>query len=72
MDHAIACGIGVRGYISCVIECPYEGRTDLVVVRDIVSQMLDLGIQKIALGETIGVAQQSDIQKLYEAIDGVL
>jgi hydroxymethylglutaryl-CoA lyase len=42
------------------------------VVRDIVSQMLELGIQDIALGETIGVAQQSDIQKLYEAIDGVL
>ena len=72
VEHAIACGIGVRGYISCVIECPYEGRTDLVVVRDIVSQMLELGIQDIALGETIGVAQQSDIQKLYEAIDGVL
>ena len=72
VEHAIACGIGVRGYISCVIECPYEGRTDLVVVRDIVSQMLELGIQDIALGETIGVAQQSEIQKLYEAIDGVL
>ena len=72
VEHAIASGIGVRGYISCVIECPYEGRTDLVVVRDIVSQMLELGIQDIALGETIGVAQQSDIQKLYEAIDGVL
>ena len=72
VEHAIACGIGVRGYISCVIECPYEGRTNLVVVRDIVSQMLELGIQDIALGETIGVAQQSDIQKLYEAIDGVL
>ena len=72
VEHAITCGIGVRGYISCVIECPYEGRTDLVVVRDIVSQMLALGIQDIALGETTGVAQQSDIQKLYEAIDGVL
>lgn len=72
VEHAIACGIGVRGYISCVIECPYEGRTDLDLVRDIVSQMLDLGIQDVALGETIGVAHQRDIQKLYEAIDGVL
>jgi hydroxymethylglutaryl-CoA lyase len=72
VEHAIACGVGVRGYISCVIECPYEGRTDLAVVRDIVSHMLALGIQDIALGETTGVAQQSDIQKLYASIDGVL
>jgi hydroxymethylglutaryl-CoA lyase len=72
VEHATACGIGVRGYISCVIECPYEGRTDLAVLRDIVSQMIDFGVQYIALGETIGVALQSDIHKLYEALDGVL
>lgn len=72
VEHATACGISVRGYISCVIECPYEGKTDLQVVRDIVSQMLTLGIQDISLGETIGVAQKTDIQKLYNALDGVL
>ena len=72
VEHATVCGIGVRGYVSCVIECPYEGKTDLLVVRDIVSQMLALGIQDIALGETIGVAQKKDIQLLYNALDGVL
>ena len=72
VEHAVSCGIGVRGYVSCVIECPYEGQTDLLVVRDIVSQMLTLGIQDIALGETVGVAKTPDIQKLYNALDGVL
>lgn len=72
VEHAASCGICVRGYISCVIKCPYEGQTDLLVVRDIVAQMLALGIQDIALGETIGVAHKSDIQKLYSALDGVL
>jgi hydroxymethylglutaryl-CoA lyase len=72
VEHASACGIGVRGYISCVIACPYEGPTNLSVVRTIVQKMLDMGISTIALGETIGVAVPSDIRRLYDALDGVL
>tara|TARA_B100001964_G_scaffold221614_1_gene265799 strand:+ start:81 stop:947 length:867 start_codon:yes stop_codon:yes gene_type:complete len=71
-EHATACGIDVRGYISCVTACPYEGKTNVKVVRLIAEQMLDMGITTIALGETIGVAVPSDIRKLYDALDGVL
>jgi hydroxymethylglutaryl-CoA lyase len=72
VEHATACGIDVRGYISCVIECPYEGPTNLSVVRIIVQRMLDMGVSSIALGETIGVAVPSDIRRLYDVLDGVL
>jgi hydroxymethylglutaryl-CoA lyase len=71
-EHAITCGVGVRGYISCVIACPYEGLSDLKVVRTIVEQMLDMGISTISLGDTVGVALPSDIRRLYDALDGVL
>jgi hydroxymethylglutaryl-CoA lyase len=72
VEHALSCGIEVRGYISCVIACPYEGVTDLAVVRSIAKRMLDMGVGTIALGETIGVAKPDDIKMLYEALDGVL
>jgi hydroxymethylglutaryl-CoA lyase len=71
-EHAKACGIEVRGYISCVIACPYEGPTDAAKVRMLTEQMLDIGITTISLGETIGVAKPIDIRRLYDALDGVL
>jgi hydroxymethylglutaryl-CoA lyase len=72
VEHAITCEVGVRGYISCVIACPYEGDTNLQTVRYITQQMLDMGITDIALGETIGVAVPLDIRRLFDALDGVL
>lgn len=62
----------VRAYISCAIACPYEGPIDPQQVRRVASQLLDLGAGEIDLGDTIGVAAPSDIEVLYEALDGVL
>jgi hydroxymethylglutaryl-CoA lyase len=72
VEHAVTCGTEVRGYISCVVACPYEGLTDMQEVRTIVMRLLDFGISKISLGETLGVAKPNDIRKLYDALDGVL
>ncbi len=72
VEHAVTCEVGVRGYISCVIACPYEGDTNLQTVRYITQQMLDMGITDIAFGETIGVAVPLDIRRLFDALDGVL
>jgi len=69
IEHALSCGVGVRGYISCVIACPYEGEIDATVVCDIVEKMQAMGIRDIALGETIGVAVPTDICRLYDAIE---
>ncbi|MDP7005161.1 MAG: hydroxymethylglutaryl-CoA lyase [Phycisphaerales bacterium] len=72
VEHATASDVGVRGYISCVIACPYEGKVDLQKVREITQELLDMGIKDIALGETLGIAVPSDICRLFDALDGVL
>ncbi|MDP7005814.1 MAG: hydroxymethylglutaryl-CoA lyase [Phycisphaerales bacterium] len=72
VEDATSLGMSTRGYISCVIGCPYEGKTDFAVVRQIVQKMKNIGITDIALGETIGIAVPTDIRKLYEALDGEL
>ncbi|MEM7227436.1 MAG: hydroxymethylglutaryl-CoA lyase [Planctomycetota bacterium] len=62
----------VRGYISCVVACPYEGRIDPAAVRDVAQRLLDIGVDEIDLGETIGVAVPSDIDRLYDAVGEVI
>ena len=72
VEQANSNGMSVRGYISCVIACPYEGVTDLQKVRFISQRMLDMGIEVIAYGETLGVAKPDDIKRMYDALDGVV
>ncbi len=72
VDSAKANGVGIRGYVSCVVACPYEGEIDAKHVRRVVEQLLDIGVEDISLGETIGVAVPTDIDRLYEALDGIL
>lgn len=46
--------IKVRGYISCVMGCPYEGDIDPIKVNEIAEKLLKLGCYEISLGDTIG------------------
>jgi hydroxymethylglutaryl-CoA lyase len=48
-------GIPVRGYLSCVIACPYDGPTDPSQVGRRVEQLLQMGCHEVSLGDTIGV-----------------
>ncbi len=65
-------GLPVRGYISCVVQCPYAGRVDVLDVVEIVKRLLDLGVDEIDFGETMGVAVPCDIARLYDATSGVV
>ncbi|MEE8155678.1 MAG: hydroxymethylglutaryl-CoA lyase [Phycisphaerales bacterium] len=65
-------GLPIRGYISCVVACPYEGPIDPAQVRDVAAQLLDMGVDEIDLGETIGIAVPTDIDRLYEGLAGLL
>ncbi len=58
----------VRGYVSCAVACPYEGEIPPGKVADIVARLLELGVDEIDLGDTIGVAVPADISKLYDAV----
>lgn len=62
----------VRVYISCAVECPYEGPTSPAVVRRVAERLLELGTEEIDLGDTIGVAFPVDIERLYAGLDGLL
>jgi hydroxymethylglutaryl-CoA lyase len=59
-DHSIA----VRGYISCVIGCPYEGDVDQKKVSSVAQSLLDMGCYEISLGDTIGVGKPENIESL--------
>lgn len=61
-------GIAVRAYVSTVVFCPYEGRILPAHVRDVMKRLLDLGVDDISLGETIGKASPSDIRALLDAV----
>jgi len=67
-----AARLPLRAYISCAVACPYEGPIAPAQVRDVITQLIDLGldpsVDDIDLGETIGVAVPTDIEKLYEAL----
>ncbi|MGH8495121.1 MAG: hydroxymethylglutaryl-CoA lyase [Gammaproteobacteria bacterium] len=47
--------VRVRGYISCVLGCPYEGAVDVAVVASVAERLEKLGCYEISLGDTIGV-----------------
>jgi hydroxymethylglutaryl-CoA lyase len=61
-------GIRVRGYISCVLGCPYEGQIDPVKVTKVAEKMLDMGCYEISLGDTIGVGTPGSMRTLLRTI----
>ncbi len=70
--EATGARLPVRAYISCAVACPYEGPIDPRRVRELADRLLELGVDEIDLAETIGVAVPSDIERLYDGLDGVL
>ena len=48
--------IKVRGYVSCIVDCPYEGAINPQKVAEVTSKLIDLGCYEVSLGETIGTA----------------
>jgi hydroxymethylglutaryl-CoA lyase len=69
---ARAAGLPVRGYVSCVVRCPYDGPTPPQAVRAVAERLLAAGIDEIDLGETLGVAVPDDIARLLEGVAPVV
>ncbi len=65
---ARAQGVAVRGYVSCVLGCPYEGPIAPAVVARIVRQLLDMGCYEVSLGDTIGIGTPGGTLALLEAV----
>ena len=58
----------VRGYVSCVLGCPYEGEIAPAKVAEVSKALLDLGCEEISLGDTIGVGTPGKAQAMIEAV----
>lgn len=58
----------VRGYISTAVFCPYEGKIEPERVVETMKQLLDLGMDEISLGDTIGKASPPDVRRLLDAV----
>ena len=67
VDAAIAANIRVRGYISCVAGCPYEGAIAPQKVAAVARALYDMGCYEISLGDTIGVGTPGKIQAMINA-----
>jgi hydroxymethylglutaryl-CoA lyase len=65
---ALANGIRVRGYISVVLGCPYEGEVNPQAVADVAKRLLDLGCYEVSLGDTVGAGTPGKTRRLIEAV----
>jgi hydroxymethylglutaryl-CoA lyase len=68
IDEALAAGVKVRGYISCVLGCPYEGEVSFDTVSMIAQKMLEKGCYEVSLGDTIGVGTAGLATELIEVL----
>lgn len=60
--------IKIRGYISCVLGCPYEGSISPDKVAEVTKRLLDLGVDEISLGDTIGVGTAKQTQLVLNKV----
>ncbi|BDX06803.1 hydroxymethylglutaryl-CoA lyase [Planctobacterium marinum] len=68
MEAAQQQGIKVRGYVSCVLGCPYEGDIAPEAVRMVSKKLLDMGCYEISLGDTIGVGTPLKTKQMLNAV----
>ena len=61
-------GLSVRGYVSTVIACPYDGPTSPEQVLYVVDRLVDMGVDEISLGDTIGVGVPTEVERLLEVL----
>jgi len=69
---AKSAGIRVRGYISCVLGCPYEGAVAPSKVAEVALRLAKMGCYEISLGDTIGVGTPGKAAAMIEAVGGAL
>lgn len=60
--------IRVRGYVSCVMGCPYEGEIDPNLVKLVSEKLLEMGCYEISLGDTIGIGTPEQTETLLDTL----
>lgn len=60
--------INIRGYISCIMDCPYDGKTSPEQVLSVAKRLLDLDVDEISLGDTIGTGTPETTEALFNLL----
>ncbi|MBL6789186.1 MAG: hydroxymethylglutaryl-CoA lyase, partial [Rhodobacteraceae bacterium] len=68
MAAAKTAGIPVRGYVSCITDCPYEGAVSPQRTASVAQALFDMGCYEISLGDTIGQATPERLDKTLQAV----
>jgi isopropylmalate/homocitrate/citramalate synthase len=68
VEGARAAGLRVRGYVSCVLGCPYEGTVPPARVAEVAAELAGLGCDEVSLGDTIGVGTPGQAAAMLETV----
>ena len=68
MEKARDAGVAVRGYVSCVLGCPYEGPVDPEAVVRVSQALFDMGCYEVSLGDAIGVGNAGTTGRLLDTL----
>ncbi|PSS51583.1 hydroxymethylglutaryl-CoA lyase [Pseudomonas sp. BBP2017] len=68
MEAARQHGVRVRGYVSCVLGCPYEGTISAEQVAPVARELHDMGCYEVSLGDTIGTGTPGATRRLFEVV----
>ena len=68
LARAKGAGIKVRGYVSCVLGCPYQGEVTPAAVAEVAWALFEMGCHEISLGDTIGVGTPDKAKAMIEAV----
>lgn len=68
LEAAAKANMPVRGYVSCVVDCPYEGEISPKAVANVAKALLDLGCYEVSLGDTTGKGTPKSIAVMLEAV----
>lgn len=60
--------IPVRGYVSCVTDCPYDGATDPTQVAYVAGRLMQMGCYEVSLGDTIGAGRPETVSNMLKAV----
>ena len=67
-ERAVAAGLRVRGYLSTVFGCPYEGAVSVQKVIEVTERLLAIGVVEVSVSDTIGIAHPGQVRQVLEAL----